>query len=735
MTSVSETAFRRQPRIDALDKVRGHALYAADFFHPRTAHAALAVATVARGRITRIDTAKAEAVKGVLLVLTHENIGTITPPGFIFAGGSAYQSLQPLATAEIAYKGQPIAVVVAETLEAAIEGVSLITATYETASFVARIDGEGAKPVDQSQTPVASYFPDPHWGEADKALDAAAHKVDAAYFSPTQHQNPMELIATVAEWNGDELTIREGTQYAGGIRLGIAKQLGMDPAKVHVVAPYVGGGFGQKNSMQTQTVFAAIAARKVGRPVKLVVPRAQVFHDASFRPAVRQRIKLGADDKGRFLALIHEAESQTSRHDIMPAVYTDTSAHLHGCETYRGVERLVMLDTQTPGFMRGPWEHPGAFALESAIDELAYALRMDPVELRLTNDTVRDGVTGRPHSSRHLAECLRSGAERFGWGRRNIQPGSMRAKDGTLIGWGVACGIYPGYSIPAMARVTVNADGTAQVSTGGHEMGQGIRSAVAAAAERMLGIPQNRITVLVGLTDEAPQLLTAGSWGVAGAIPAVEEACGALLQALSELAQGRVGGRAPADILRAAGQPSLTRQVRRKAPGQKDDALQTLEQGGLSYAGPTYPEFVTYSYSAHFVEVRVEPTTRRVRVPRVVSIADCGRVVSPVTAESQVRSGVTWGIGASLREVSETDPRYGGFLNADIAEYVIPVNADIGSIEVAFVDKPDTIFNPSGVKGLGEVSMVGVAPAVANAVYHATGRRVRHLPIRIEDLV
>lgn len=735
MSGVSDKPFERRPRVDAYDKVRGQALYAADYFSPRMAHAVLARATIARGRITGIDTSAASAVKGVLLVLTHENIGEIKSPGYVFGGGTAYQSLQPLATDEIAHRGQPIALIAAESLEAAREAASLIKVEYATASFVPTIDAPGAEIVDQADTPIGGYFPDPSWGDADAAFAIAAHKVEGTFSSPPQHQNPIELIATVAEWEGDRLTIREGSQYAGGIRVAIATQLGIDPSNVRVVSPYLGGGFGQKNSAQTQTVFAAIASRRLNRPVKLVVPRSEIFHDASFRSANRHSIKLAADESGKFVAAIHEALAQTSRHDYMPAVYTDLSAHQYDYENYRGIDRLTQIDTQTPGFMRAPWEHPASFALDSVVDELAYAMGKDPVELRLLNDTQTDRLTGRPHSSRHLAECLRIGRDRFGWSQRSMQPGSMRTKDGALIGWGVGTGNYPGYSMPAMARITVTDDGRATLISSVHEMGQGARSALVSVVERMLRIPQERVTILIGDTDAGPQLLTAGSWGAAGTVPVVEEACAMLIASLEELGQGPLGDRQPVELLRAAGRTSLSAEVRRKAPGQPDDALKSLQQGMLSYAGPRYPDFVTYSYAAHFVEVHVEPNTRRVRVPRVVSVADCGRVVSPVAAASQVRGGVTWGIGAALREISETDLRYGGFLNADIAEYVVPVNADIGQIDVYFVDKPDTKLNRSGVKGLGEVAMTGVAAALANAIFHATGKRVRSLPIRIEDLL
>jgi xanthine dehydrogenase YagR molybdenum-binding subunit len=316
-----------------------------------------------------------------------------------------------------------------------------------------------------------------------------------------------------------------------------------------------------------------------------------------------------------------------------------------------------------------------------------------------------------------------------------MAPQSMRADDGSFIGWGVAAGAYPGVIVPTVARLKVTDDGGVVISIGGHEMGQGIRTALAATVSHKLGVPAENVVAVIGDTRAAPQHLTAGSWGTASAIPAADDAADAMLMALAELTPSAYSNRTPAQILKAAGRPSLEVEVRRKAPGQPDAIYDRLAAGLPSIGGPVFADFVTFSYIAHFVEVRVEPNTRRVRVPRVISVADCGRVMSPRTAASQVRGGVIWGIGATLREASEVDPRYGGFLNADLAEYVVPVNADIGSIDVEFVDEPDFKFNRSGVKGLGEVSMTGVAPAISNAVYHATGRRLRDLPIRIEHLL
>ncbi len=316
-----------------------------------------------------------------------------------------------------------------------------------------------------------------------------------------------------------------------------------------------------------------------------------------------------------------------------------------------------------------------------------------------------------------------------------MAPGSMRDADGTLIGWGVAAGTYKAATAAAIARLRVMDDGTALISVGVHEMGQGIRTALAAAVGRKLGIAPDRVLVEIGDTRSTPQHTTVGSWGTATAVPAADEAADAMLRALAELVPGGAAGRSPAETLRAAGRRSFDVTIRRKAPGQPDAIFDRLTSGLLAVAGPNYPDFVSFSYIAHFVEVRVEPNTRRVRVPRVVSVADCGRVISPRTAASQVRGGVVWGIGAALREASEVDPRYGGFLNADLADYVLPVNADVGAIDVEFIDRPDPLVNAMGIKGLGEVVLVGVAAAISNAVHHATGRRLRDLPIRIEQLM
>ncbi|XXX80679.1 xanthine dehydrogenase family protein molybdopterin-binding subunit [Sorangium sp. So ce134] len=724
------------PRVDAREKVRGSAQYAADHVPSGLAHAMLAAATIGRGRVVSIDDSAARAVVGVRLILTHADTEGLQSPGYLMSGGYGVQSLQPLLGTAIAYRGQPIALVVADTLEAAREGAALVRATYEEDAISVTLDAPGAEIIAQADSPLPKpAFADRAVGDADGALSTAAARVDTTFEGPPQHQNPMELLATVAEWSGGMLTVRESTQNAEAIRHGLAKVLGLSPDRIRVLSPTAGGGFGQKNGLQAHTALVALAARELGRPVKVVVPRAQIFNNASFRPASRHTVRLGADASGMLVAAVHEIDHQTSRHDLFPLVYTDLTARLYGVPNFRGRERLVRNDIQTPGFQRAPFEHIAACAFEVAVDELAYALGRDPVAFRIANDAAKDPLTGRPFSSRHAVACLERGAARFGWERRTPEPGSMRQDDGTLVGWGVALGAYKASTAPAVAMLRLTDAGEIFVSVGGHEMGQGIRTAIAATVATELSVPAEAVNILVGNTGSVPQHLTAGSWGTATAVPAVRQAASNMAQELARLAGDGPAGRTFQQILRDAGRPHVDVEARHRAPGQPETIFGRLAQGLPSAVGPAYPEFISMSYCAQFVEVRIEPRTRRIRVPRVVSVVDCGRVISPRTARSQVYGGVVWGIGAALREVSEVDPRYGGFLNADIAEYVIPVNADIASVEAEFIDEPDPILNSLGVKGLGEVVMVGVAPAIVNAIYHATGRRVRHLPVRIEDVL
>ncbi|OAE48238.1 xanthine dehydrogenase family protein molybdopterin-binding subunit [Agrobacterium tumefaciens] len=714
-------------RVDAVAKVTGAPIYAADRTAELLRHAVFLTSSIAKGKVSNIDVSAARASEGVRLVITFEDKVGLKTPGFLLGGGYAFQSLIPLQDNSVHHYGQPIALIVADTLEQAVHARALITVNYLKENFASTIDSKTATVIAQSESPLPQeLFADTVFGDAEAALATAAEVLDLSYYSPPQHQNPMELVATVAMWQGEDLTIYEGTQNSGAIKFGVAQSLGISPDRVTVVSPHAGGGFGQKNSMQIQTALMSWAARELQTPIKMVVPREQLFANASFRPESRHRVRIGADEKGTITSVLYDVDAQSSRHDIFPLDYTSAAARLYGIPNFKGFQRIFQTDVQTPGYMRAPYEHFASFVMDTAVDEMAERFRRDPVEYRMSMNIDTDPISGLPLSSRFLNECLSLGSKRFDWRSRNPKPQSMRAENGDLVGLGVGCGCYKAATAASVATLSLKRDGTVSVSVGVHEMGQGIRTALANAVARKLNIGIDRIEAVIGDTRGAPQHLTAGSWGTATAVPAVEAAAEKLLDDL---------GPDPLSALIKTGSDSYDVRVERLAPGQPQKLAQAIYTGRPAPWGPIYGEFVTYSYIAHFVEVRVEPSTMRIRVPRVVSVADCGQVVSPRTAESQVKGGVVWGIGAALREASEVDARFGGFLNADIAEYLVPVNADIGQTHVEFVNRPDPKLNDAGIKGLGEVVMTGVAAAITNAVWHATGRRLRKLPIRIEDLL
>jgi xanthine dehydrogenase YagR molybdenum-binding subunit len=460
-------------RIDAIEKVTGAPIYASDRTLPGMLHAAVAGSSIVRGRIVELDTSAADALDGVHLVLTHANMPAAGEPGFLMGGGFGFQSFQPMLSDAIVHRGQAIALVVAESYEIATHAASLITARYEEEAFSSTIDSEGVDIVVQAESPIGEMFGDTIAGDAASAFATATTIVDATFHTHAQHANPIELVSTVAIWEGENVTIYEGTQHSASIRFGLAAQLGIPPEQVTVISPTVGGAFGQKNSLQNQTALAARAARMLDRPVKLVMRRDQLFGTGSFRAESRHRMRLGADENGQLIAALYDVDAQTSRHDLFPADYTGPASRLHNIPNFQGHQRLVRTDTQTPGYMRAPFEHMSSFAMESAIDEMAYLLDRDPVEFRLAHDTQTDVVTGRPFSSRYLAECLQQGAERFGWSRRDPRPQSMRDAAGNQIGWGVAAGCYKAATAPAIAQLVVREDGTAEISVGVHEMGAG----------------------------------------------------------------------------------------------------------------------------------------------------------------------------------------------------------------------------------------------------------------------
>ena len=723
--------FPDRERIDAHDKVLGATAYAADVRLPGLLHAMTVPATIAKGRVEALPVEAAMRVPGVVRVLTAADFppspapapAPASPTGGAPAGPPAPT---PTITTEIAYRGQPVALVVAETLEAAIEGAEAIRPCYAEEPFTPLFDSPG-----MTREP----FRPTKFGDARRIMATAATTIDAHYVAPAQHHNPIEMLSTTAVWQGGKLTIYEGTQGAGMVRQSVVRSLNLDQKMIEVKSPYIGGAFGQKGSIQRQSAIVARAAMLIGRPVKLVMPRSQIFHNATFRPSSRHHVMLGADAAGKLVAIRYDADHQQSRKGTFPPAYHETPPRMYGVADYDGTSANLRIDSQDPGFMRAPNPHPAHFAFESAVDELAYKLGRDPVAFRLAHRATIDPLSGKPLSSCFLNECLAQGARRFGWERRTMVPGSMTLPDGTMIGWGVAGGAYPAPTTPTVATLRIATDGWTRFAVSGHEMGQGIRTMIAQLLQRELGIGRDRLEILIGDTEAAPQHLTAGSWGTNSVVPAVVKATARMKEALAELAAGRTLTGTIHQQLAATRRPVLQVEVSTIAPGQDATALDKLRSGAFARAGPDYPTFTTASYIAHFVEVHVEPRTRRVRVPRVVSVCDGGRIVSPRTAASQVRGGVVMAIGSALREETEVDPRFGGWFNADLADYVVPVNADIGDIDVNFVDCPDPLLNSIGAKGVGEVAMVGAAAAVANAVFHATGRRIRRMPIRIEDLL
>lgn len=743
-------------RVDGREKVMGRPLYGADRGPTRMVFATPVVATVGKARIVGIDSTAAVRLKGVLLVLTYRNMDRLHKVDFSFAGGQAIQSHMPLQLPQVLYRGECIAVAVAETPEGAQEAASLVRATYEALPFEVELKESGGAEVVQAKA--APYFPDFVKGHPEPLIDAAPVSIDETYSSAAQHHNPMEMLSTVAEWRDGNLVVHEGTQAAQAMKRGLVIALGLRDDQVRVISPYVGGAFGQRGAISPHTILAAVASLRVNRPVKLTVPRAQIFHATSFRAATQHRIRIGANRNGEFLGGMHLVRSQTSRFDLMPFTGEETTARIYGWPAFRGATTLVQLDTQTPGFMRAPMEMAPFFALESAVDELAEKLAMDPVKLRILNDAKVDPISGKPFSSRNLVRCLERGAERFRWNQRRRAPRSMQLDDGTLVGWGVAAGAYPAYITPAIARIRLHADGKADLSVGAHEMGQGIRSAIAAVAEEELGVRASEIRILIGDTSVPPQHVTSGSTGAATVSIPISKASANLRGALAELAakagsptfagvdpsstrlrDGRLllpsgESKGVAEILADAGVEYVDGEARGTGPGMSEDAYAQAALGKVAFFGPEFPDYVSFCYIAHFAEVQIDPLVPRPRVTRMLSVADCGRVLSRRTAESQMLGGLVWGIGAALSEASEVDSRFGGFLNNNIAEYQMAVNADVRQLEVELLDTPDLVFSAVGAKGVGEVACVGAAGAIANAVYHATGKRIRHLPIRIEDI-
>ena len=727
-------------RLDGRLKVTGGARYTADVPANAIVHAAIVYSTIANGRVVSIDTTTAENAPGVLVVLTHRNMPRMQalPWSHLRPQGQTYL---PLQDDQVHYAGQPVALVVATTLDQATYAGTLIKVVYETnipVMFDLRTAKKDAVEPSQRMWPLSSSI-----GDADKAIADAAVKIKQTYTMPDRHHNQMEPHVTLAVWDDDgKLTLYDSTQMVVGTMKLASAVLGVPEEKINVVCEFLGGGFGGKSWSWPHTLLVALAAKVVNRPVRLQLSRAQMYSMVGHQAATVQTIALGADHDGKLTGIRHDSVNPTSIFDDYVEYAAMASRHLWrasgGISTSH---KVVRVNRNSPVVLRAPMEAQGHFALECAMDELAYATGIDPVELRLRNDTDSDPYSGRPFSTRDLRECLTKGAARFGWDRRTPEPRSMR--DGRfLIGQGVAAAIYTHWRWPGKARVTLNADGSTLVEAAAHDIGTGTYTIMAQVAADVRGLAPDRVTVRLGDTRLPESHPAIGSATAANATAAVMLAAQAARAKAIELAlTGRdapFAGAAAKDLIVAEGGLALARR------NLNITYAELLTRNGLSSLvgdgdydpveevnGPK----AIFSFSAVFAEVRVDPDLGLVRLNRFLGVYDAGRIINPKTARSQAIGGIIWGTGQALLEQSETDPASGQFINRNYSGYLVPTNADIPELDVLFVGDFDEEASPLGAKGLGELTAVSVAPAITNAVYHATGKRVRDLPITIEKVL
>jgi len=737
-------------RVDGVAKVTGAARFSSDEPLANPAFAYLVTSSIARGRIAGFRLNHASAVPGVLDILTYENVGRLAKPA---PGPDGKPSTSTLEDARIWHDGQIIAIVVADTYEAARAAANLVEVDYTREVPSAGFGSAGAMTEPREAGPAGN----PQRGDAAAVLATAPVRIDASYSTPPQHHNAMELFTTSCAWDGPQLTVYEPSQSMWGSKASTAGRLGLDPDQVRVVSRFVGGAFGSKGP-NPRTAWVAIAAKRIGRPVKLVPTRDQGFTVATYRAETRHHVQLGATPDGRLVALTHEGWEVTSRPSGYNVAGVESTARMYACPNIATAVNITHADRNTPGFMRAPPDTPYMFALECAIDELAYALQMDPVEVRRVNDTQTDPVAGIPFSSRSLTQCFDQAAARFGWGSRSAEPRSMQDGD-WLVGYGCATACYPSNVGPAAVRLSLSADGKAHVALAAHEIGTGAYTTVAIAAAQGLGLQVTEVTVTLGDSNLPPVAIAGGSNNATSTALVVAKACE---RVRSQLAQAAVTspdspfhGRDPASLrlenhalvgsndARESLQDAVGRTGQRlevyaeNVPaGLPHGAMAELMQGKFAMLGGTARKDVTaYAFGAHFVELRIHRRTCEIRVARVVSAFAAGTIVNPLAAHSQYMGGVIWGLSSALLEATDLDTSAARYVNKNLADYLIPVNADVPSIEIIMVPERDTRVNPLGIKGIGEIGIVGMNAAVANAVFHATGKRVRDLPIRAEKLL
>jgi xanthine dehydrogenase YagR molybdenum-binding subunit len=723
------------PRVDGPLKVSGVAMYTSDHNLPGMLYAVPVCATIANGTIASLDTSRALAMPGVKAVYTRQNIGKLfrTAPAQGFSG-IIDERRPPFEDDTIRYYGQYVAAVVALSFEQAVAAANAVKVTYNSNKPDVR------KHLETDEKPKV----DSQRGDPEPAFQSASVKVDEVYVTPTETHNPIELHASVAAWDGQNFTLYETSQAVCNHQDVMAQMLGVPLENVRVISRFLGSGFGGKLWPWTHCMIAASAARNLNRPVKLVVTRDMMFQNVGHRPRTQQRIRIGASSDGKLVSLMHDSLNHTSILDDYSEGCSEATAYSYSTPNLRATSALVRRNVGTPTSMRGPGAVPGLFALESAMDELAVKLNMDPVKLRLLNEPEKDEGLNLPFSSRHMVECLNVGAEKFGWSRRTPQVGSMK-KDGLILGWGVAGCSWIAERMGSEATVELRDDGSARVSCATQDIGTGTYTVLSQIVSDQTGIPHEKIEVVLGDTKLPPGPISGGSWATASVTPPVIEAIEKAQQTLFTIAsKGKdpaFAGKKPEEMAFTAGCVHL----KGKSPDTGVRFEQILTAGNLRAVsgsgksegtfGDPKKKFSTHSFGAQFAEVTWQPETARLRVSRVVTVIDAGHILNPKPARNQIEGAVVMGVGMALFEETVYDPRFGAPINNNLADYIVATNADAPEIDVTFLDHPDKVLNPLGVRGVGEIGLAGIAAAITSAVHHATGIRVRQLPVRIEDLL
>jgi len=726
-------------RRDGVLKVKGEARYAADNHPPGMLHAVLAVSSIARGHVKFLDVEAAKRHPGVVEVMTSANRPPLAEDPDAKTNPFMFR-MELLQNDNVRYANQPIAVVIAETLEAATEGAALLSPQYEV--LPARVGLDGG----ERFVPPAVGIGNPaaiERGDVEAGLASASKRIEATYQTPAQYHNAMEPHAIVAVWDGDTLSIDTPSQGLAMAQGRIAGLFGISPEKIHIRSPFLGGGFGSKGLVSGPQVLGILAAKMVGRPVKLVLRREHMYGPVGHRSASRQKLRIGVDGDGLLTAIDHHAKIATSTFDDFYEPAADASHTLYASPAIATSHEAVRIDTGTPLFMRAPGEATGSIALESAIDETAWACGMDPLAFRLKNYAEVEPISGKPFSSKALRECYAQGAARFGWAKRPLAPRQTRDDAGLLVGWGVGTATFPALMFQAEARAVVRSDGAGVMEIGAHDMGQGAWTALAQIAADGLGLDLEQVEFKAGTSDLPDAGIAGGSAHTATAGMAIHNAGAAVIAKLADLATG--DERSP---LFGAGNAGVVardgRLFRRDDETRSESYADIIGRAGLAQVeargkGASDPaaqaNYAMHAHGAVFAEVKVDPDLGQIRVTRLVGAFAAGRIINPHLVRSQIYGGMIWGMSFALHEEALVDRRSGRIINANLAEYHVPVNADVPSMEALMIEEHDPHVNALGIKGVGEIGITGSAGAVANAVWHATGVRVRRFPIRIEELV